>query len=94
MHKPSQSTATSKVVPYRRHDPSTQPESPYEPYRATILRSPRKPLVFLPHTLSEITGPVYDHNDITESDNDLTQQRRHLVSLLQNFIQKLIALHL
>lgn len=30
--------------------------------------------MLLPHTLSEITGPVYGDNDITESDNDLTRQ--------------------
>lgn len=28
----------------------------------------------LPHTLSEITGPVYGHEDIGETDNDLTRQ--------------------
>lgn len=46
----------------------------YEPYRATILRAPRKPLIVLPHTLSEITGPVFGHEDIEETDNDLTRQ--------------------
>lgn len=46
----------------------------YEPYRATILRAPRKPLIVLPHTLSEITGPVFGHEDVEETDNDLTRQ--------------------
>ncbi|HZS26962.1 MAG TPA: protocatechuate 3,4-dioxygenase subunit beta, partial [Candidatus Angelobacter sp.] len=41
---------------------------------ATVLRAPRQPLVLLPHTLSEITGPVYGHSDLTESDSDLTRQ--------------------
>src|SRR5689334_7497525 len=63
-----------KVVPYRRHPEETQPPSLYEPYRSTVLRAPRKPLVLLPHTLSEITGPVYGHSDIGETDNDLTRQ--------------------
>jgi protocatechuate 3,4-dioxygenase beta subunit len=31
-------------------------------------------LVFLPHTLSEITGPVYGHSTISETDSDLTRQ--------------------
>src|SRR5215471_13871851 len=62
------------VVPYRRHDPASQPSSLYEPYRSTVLRAPRKPLILLPHTLSEITGPVYGHSSITETDNDLTRQ--------------------
>jgi protocatechuate 3,4-dioxygenase, beta subunit len=63
-----------KVIPYRRHDPETQPASYYPPYRSTILRSPRKPLIVFPHTLSEITGPVYGHDVIAETDNDLTRQ--------------------
>ena len=64
----------AKVFPYRRHDANSQPSSLYEPYRATILRAPRKPLIVLPHTLSEVTGPVYGHDDIGETDNDLTRQ--------------------
>ncbi|HLW51638.1 MAG TPA: protocatechuate 3,4-dioxygenase subunit beta [Candidatus Angelobacter sp.] len=62
------------VIAYRRHAPGTQPELLYEPYRATVLRAPRKPLVFVPQTLSEVTGPVYGHDTIAESDNDLTRQ--------------------
>src|SRR5215471_17224402 len=69
-------TASKKLIvpPYRRHQPGTQPPSLYEAYRATVLRSPYKPLIFLPHTLSEVTGPVFGHDDIAETDNDLTQQ--------------------
>jgi protocatechuate 3,4-dioxygenase, beta subunit len=63
-----------KIIPYRRHDPDTQPASYYPSYCSTVLRSPRKPLIVLPHTLSEITGPVYGHDDIAETDNDLTRQ--------------------
>jgi protocatechuate 3,4-dioxygenase beta subunit len=62
------------VKPYRRYDPSTQPLSYYEPYRSSIRRAPSKPLILLPHTLSEITGPVFGHEDIAETDNDLTRQ--------------------
>src|SRR5438477_7022774 len=64
----------AKVMPYRRHAPSSQPSSLYEPYRATVRRAPVKPLIFLPHTLSEVTGPVYGHSDISETDSDLTRQ--------------------
>jgi len=46
----------------------------YPPYGATLLRSPRKPLIVLPHTLSEVTGPVYGYGDIGETDSDLTRQ--------------------
>jgi protocatechuate 3,4-dioxygenase, beta subunit len=64
----------TKLAPYRRHDPSTEPTSLYEPYQATIRRAPRKPLVLLPHTLSEITGPMYGQGAVQETDNDLTRQ--------------------
>ena len=64
----------TKPAPYRRHDPASEPASLYEPYRSSIRRAPRQPLVLLPHTLSEITGPVYGDQDITETDNDLTRQ--------------------
>jgi protocatechuate 3,4-dioxygenase beta subunit len=63
-----------KVIPYRRPDPSTQPASLYPPYASTVLRAPRQPLIVLPHTLSEITGPVYGDGDLSETDNDLTRQ--------------------
>ena len=64
----------SRVTPYRRHDPQSQPASLYPPYRATVARAPRLPLVVLPHTLSEVTGPVYGDRDISETDHDLTRQ--------------------
>lgn len=63
-----------KVVPYKRHDAASQPTALYEPYRATVLRSPRKPLIFLPHTLSETTGPVFGPEDIEIC--DLTRQHK------------------
>jgi protocatechuate 3,4-dioxygenase beta subunit len=62
------------VVPYRRHDENGQPTSLYPAYPATVRRAPHKPLIVLPHTLSEITGPVYGHDDIAEADGDLTRQ--------------------
>jgi protocatechuate 3,4-dioxygenase beta subunit len=66
----------SIIVPYHRHEPGTQPPAPYEPYKSTVKRSPTKPLIFLPHTLSEVTGPVYGHDPIAETDNDLTRQHK------------------
>jgi protocatechuate 3,4-dioxygenase beta subunit len=68
-------TKTSSIIhPYRRLQPETQPPAPYEDYKSTAKRSPTKPLILLPHTLSEITGPVYGHDPIAELDNDLTRQ--------------------
>ena len=62
------------ITPYHRHEHGSQPSSLYEPYRSTVRRAPSKPLIFLPHTLSEVTGPVYGQDDIAETDNDLTRQ--------------------
>ena len=59
---------------YRRPDPNTQPPYLYPAYRSTTRRAPTKPLIVLPHTLSEITGPVYGHEDVGELDDDLTRQ--------------------
>jgi protocatechuate 3,4-dioxygenase beta subunit len=62
------------VVGYRRPYFDTQPEYLYPPYRSTIKRSPSKPLVMLPHTLSEVTGPVFGTGDVKPGDSDLTNQ--------------------
>src|SRR5437763_8042445 len=64
----------SRVPTYRRLEPGSQPTRIYEPYKSTLLRNPAQPLIFLPHTLSETTGPVYGHTAIAENDNDLTRQ--------------------
>ena len=64
----------SRVTGYRRVDPRTQPERLHQAYKSTVLRTPRQPLIQLPHTLSEVTGPLFGHNPIGETDNDLTRQ--------------------
>jgi len=51
-----------------------EPPYLYPAYGSTVLRAPQRPLILLPHTLSELTGPVYGHNAIGETDNDLTRQ--------------------
>jgi protocatechuate 3,4-dioxygenase beta subunit len=66
--------ASAVIRPYRRTEQGTQPEYAYPGYVATARRAPSKPLILLPHTLSEITGPVYGHGEILETDNDLTHQ--------------------
>ena len=43
-------------------------------YRSTELRAPKRPLMILPHTESELTGPAYGHELIGELDHDLTRQ--------------------
>lgn len=48
------------------HPPSYTPN-----YKSSILRSPKKALISLETTISEITGPRFGHEMIGELDNDL-----------------------
>ncbi len=60
--------------PYRKSYFDTQPEYRYPPYRSTLKRAPLLPLVQMPQTLSEMTGPVFSARDVKDTDNDLTAQ--------------------
>ena len=62
------------MTTYPRPNAEDQPPLLYPPYESTIRRAPSKPLIQLPHTLSELTGPLYGHSPIGETDNDLTRQ--------------------
>lgn len=53
--------------------PSDFPPYLYEAYRSTVRRAPRQPLIAVPHTLSEITGPGPAVSGANGEDNDLTQ---------------------
>lgn len=59
---------------YRKAAPGSQPEYLHPPYQSSVKRAPGKPLVLLPHTLSEVTGPVFGHERVGPTDNDLTKQ--------------------
>src|SRR5512134_3399622 len=50
------------------------PPYDYPDYVGTRLRHPKEPLVVLPHTLSEQTGPVLGDRPLGELDHDLTRQ--------------------
>ncbi len=52
----------------------TQPSFLYPPYTSSVSRAPRLPLVRLPQTRSESTGPVFGHGAIRPGDQDLTTQ--------------------
>jgi protocatechuate 3,4-dioxygenase beta subunit len=43
-------------------------------YRSTALRAPTRPLVALPHRLTEITGPLLGAERVSPADADLTTQ--------------------
>jgi protocatechuate 3,4-dioxygenase beta subunit len=62
------------LIGYRRDDVDVDPPYLHPDYVATRTRAPKRPLVPLPHTLSEVTGPVYGHEDVGELDHDLTRQ--------------------
>ena len=63
-----------EIAGYRRDDVDVDPPYLHPDYVATRTRSPKRPLILLPHTLSEVTGPVYGHERIGELDHDLTRQ--------------------
>jgi protocatechuate 3,4-dioxygenase beta subunit len=57
----------------RDHD--SHPSLNYPPYRSTRLRHPKQPLIYLPHMITEITGPALGPaRHVGEHDNDLTLQ--------------------
>jgi protocatechuate 3,4-dioxygenase beta subunit len=59
---------------YPRSDAGDQPSLHHPAYVSTRRRAPAQPLIVIPHTLSELTGPLYGHNPIGGTDNDLTRQ--------------------
>jgi len=68
----------SLILPgaYRRED-AGQPPSLYPDYASTVSRSPREPLVRIPHTLTETTGPTNAWSRLMgESMADLTTQHK------------------
>ena len=58
-------------------DRTLQPPAFTPDYKTSVLRSPRAPLLSLENTLSEVTGPVFSHNEIGELDNDLIRNFAH-----------------
>jgi protocatechuate 3,4-dioxygenase beta subunit len=61
-----------RMIEYPGTKRGSQPENLCERYRSTLRRAPLQAAIRLPHTLSELTGPVYGHNPIGPADNDLT----------------------
>lgn len=56
--------------------PGTQPDFCFPPYVSSVARSPRLPLIVLPETLTERSGPLFGHSLIGSTDNDLTSQHQ------------------
>ena len=51
------------------HPPALHPD-----YRSSVKRAPALPLVIVPKTLTETTGPVFGHASVRAGDADLTRQ--------------------
>jgi protocatechuate 3,4-dioxygenase, beta subunit len=65
----------TQIRGYRRPQPGTQPPHLHPSYVSSIKRAPTKRLVAIPHTLSEITGPVFGQEVVQPKACDLTSQR-------------------
>jgi protocatechuate 3,4-dioxygenase, beta subunit len=66
----------SEPTGYRRPYAGTQPDYLFPKYASTVKRAPTKPLVVLPQTLSELTGPLFGHDEVKPADSDLTKQHK------------------
>jgi protocatechuate 3,4-dioxygenase beta subunit len=69
-----ESNDMARVSGYRRPSPGTQPDYLHPTYVSSIKRAPSKPLVYLPHTISEVTGPTFDASAVDVKACDLTRQ--------------------
>jgi protocatechuate 3,4-dioxygenase beta subunit len=59
---------------YRRDDGGVHPPLLSPAYRSTLLRAPSQPPVLLPHTLTELTGPLLGDRRAPEAAADLSVQ--------------------
>jgi protocatechuate 3,4-dioxygenase beta subunit len=53
----------------RAHPPYLAPA-----YVATRTRAPKQAPIVIPHSMSELTGPLFGHASVSEPDSDLTRQ--------------------
>ncbi|MGH1464878.1 MAG: protocatechuate 3,4-dioxygenase subunit beta [Cognatishimia sp.] len=61
----------STPAEYYQRNRNVHPQAYTPGYKTSVARSPRNSLISLEQSSSEITGPVFGHNDIAEKDNDL-----------------------
>ncbi len=62
------------ALPSYERPEGLHPPLDFGEYRSTALRHPKRPLVLLPHRLTEVTGPLLGDELITATDADLTTQ--------------------
>jgi protocatechuate 3,4-dioxygenase, beta subunit len=64
------------LLGYRKPAPGTQPNHLYPPYVSSTKRAPKQPLISVPVTLSEITGPSFPNEIASPNAFDLTRQHK------------------
>jgi protocatechuate 3,4-dioxygenase, beta subunit len=64
------------LLGYRRPAPGTQPQYLHPSYVSSLKRAPAQPLIPLPDTLTEITGPMFRKDIIPPGAFDLTSQSK------------------
>lgn len=62
-----------KLAGYRRLQVGTQPDYAHTAYQSSVKRCPTHPLIEIPHTLTEVTGPQFTLDDISREGCDLTR---------------------
>ena len=62
------------VAGYRPPHPGTQPKHLHPSYASSLKRAPSQPLVQIPYTLSEVTGPSFRPDLVSSAAHDLTRQ--------------------
>ena len=62
--------------PFRPRDWESHPPLIHPEYKSTVYRAPKKPLVPIKQSLTELTGPVYGHESVDTLDGDLTRNAR------------------
>ena len=73
-----QSRTMNTAAHYRKPFFGTQPEYLHTPYVSSQRRAPLQPLVAIPQTLSEVTGPQFGSDTVVAGANDLTRQHHGL----------------
>ena len=63
---------TKKTPVFPAIPKGTQPEYLHPPYKSSVKRAPTQPLILLPATLSERTGPVFGQSAVVDGYHDLT----------------------
>lgn len=62
------------AVIYPKSSNAAHPAYDYAAYRSTAKRHPKAPLVIMPHTMTELTGPAFGQGAVDVGDADLTRQ--------------------